>query len=151
MNRKRLTVIATENELCLLENKADVLITGVGALNVISALKDVPRETPLYNIGYAGSNTLEIGHEVLIGKVFHYHPNVTFSEPCFELQGDVTCYTNNDFVLETAIDEPCVFDMELAYILAMGFKDVIARKVVSDNLSLERYNDTIHKDTEVRG
>ena len=45
----------------------------------------------------------------------------------------------NDFVLETKIKKPVVFDMELAYILALGFKNVESIKIVSDNLSLKQY------------
>lgn len=145
MYKKRLAVIATHEELKLLNGKMPVVITGVGALNVINALQDIPRTTPLYNIGYAGSRTFAIGEVVTIGNVRHYHPNVSYAEPSYELPGDVVCYTNNDFVLETKINDPCVFDMELAYIMAMGFTDVIAKKVISDNLDIGKYNETIRQ------
>ena len=61
----------------------------------------------------------------------------------FELNGDVPCYTSNDFVLETKIKDPVVFDMELAYILALGFEEVESIKIVSDNLSLKEYETNI--------
>ena len=55
---KHLVVIAEKEELKLVEklgyNHYPVLITGVGALNVIETLKDIPRDTVLINIGYAG-------------------------------------------------------------------------------------------------
>lgn len=140
---ERLTVVATPEELALVKDKRNYIVTGVGALNVIQVLKDVPRETPLLNVGYAGSNSLDIGERVTIGEVHHYHPNVSYQEPAFHLLGNVPCYTGGDFVLETGIETPCVFDMELAYILALGFKDVISEKVVSDNLCYIEYCETI--------
>ena len=51
------------------------------------------------------------------------------------------CYTSNDFVTSTTIKEDCVFDMELAYIAAMGFQHLHALKIVSDNLSLHTYRE----------
>lgn len=141
----RLIVVATPEEVGLVKDRSNILITGVGGLNVIRALQDVPRSTPLFNIGYAGSNFLKVGTEVSIGSVRLYHPNVDYKEPEFELFGNMLCYTSNDFVLETDIKEPCVFDMELAYILAMGFKFVTARKVVSDNLNLHQYCEIVEK------
>ena len=138
-------VVATPEEVCLTKDRSNILITGVGGLNVIRALQDVPRGTPLFNIGYAGSNILKVGTEVSIGSVRLYHPNVVYKEPEFELFGNVPCYTSNDFVLKTEIEEPCVFDMELAYILAMGFRNVTARKIVSDNLNLKQYCEIVEK------
>ena len=68
--------------------------------------------------------------------------NVDYTEPIFNIGGSACCMTSNDFVLSTSIKEPVVFDMELAYILAMGFKSVKSIKVVSDNLNLKEYNKT---------
>ena len=50
------------------------------------------------------------------------------------------CYSNCDFVLQSDYKD-CVFDMELAYIAALGFERVSALKVVSDNLSLHAYHE----------
>ena len=38
-----------------------VVITGVGAINVIQSLRDLPREAEVLNIGYAGSSNFEVG------------------------------------------------------------------------------------------
>ena len=35
----------------------------------------------------------------------------------------------------------CVFDMELAYIAALGFENLCSIKIVSDNLSLHTYRE----------
>lgn len=53
----------------------------------------------------------------------------------------VDCYTSGDFVLQTDIEEPVVFDMELYAICALGFKTIVGIKIVSDNLSLHDYRD----------
>ena len=57
----------------------------------------------------------------------------------------VKCLTGTDFVLESDI-KGCVFDMELAYIKALGFEDVIAYKYVSDNLDLQEYREKLNEE-----
>lgn len=139
-------VVATNEEYKLAKNRFKteaILKTGVGALNVIQMLRNIDKEIPIINFGYAGSNSISIGTEVKIGKCQLYHPNVEYDEPTYQLTGDVPCYTSNDFVLKTDIKVPCVFDMELAYILALGFKNVESIKIVSDNLSMEQYVESI--------
>lgn len=151
---KHLVVIAEKEELKLVENLGygswPVLITGVGGLNIIEALKDVPKDTDIVNIGYAGSKDLEPGKFYGVSSVSLYHPNVNYTEKYYDLdfhygkdddeldEMPVPCYTSNDFVLDTEI-KGCVFDMELAYIKALGFKCVVAYKYVSDNLDLQEY------------
>ena len=160
---KHLVVIAEKEELKLVEklgyNHYPVLITGVGALNVIEALKDIPRDTLLINIGYAGSKDLEPGRFYTVNSTSLYHPNVNYSEPVYGLgyipfsreeePGDdgyvyepKKCYTGTDFVLNTD-KKDCLFDMELAYIKALGFENVIAYKYVSDNLDLQEYREKL--------
>ncbi len=164
-----LILIAEEGERKLIEKyipdcRWDVLVTGVGAVNVIRALRDLPRDTRILNIGYAGSANFEIGTLVEVSEVRLNHPNCKYGEPeqflspC-DLGNDASddtqsapslfpiadrravCYTNSDFVLQSDYRD-CVFDMELAYIAAMGFERVSALKVVSDNLSLHTYHQT---------
>jgi len=149
-------VIAEEGERQLAEQYfpgQEVLVTGVGALNILRSLRDVPRETPLINIGYCGSANYEIGSLVEVGEVRLCHPNVTYPEPTIHLRGglseeyglsvaykDVLNFTSVDFVLQSK-EHNCVFDMELAFICGLGFNDVRALKIVSDNLSLHEYHD----------
>ncbi len=137
-------VIATNDEVKLAKEynlkDEEIIITGVGGLNVIESLKDLDKNTPILNIGYVGSNILPKGEIVKINKTLLYHPNVEYNEPSYILNdGDTTCLTSNDFVLDTNIKEPVVFDMELAYIMALGFKNVTSIKIVSDNLNYEDY------------
>lgn len=139
-------VVATTNEYEKALKRFDdnmIIATGVGATNIISKLKDIPKDTPIINFGYVGSNKLPIGTEVKVGKSKMYHPNVEYEEDTYNLNGDITCYTSNDFVLQTDIKVPVVFDMELAYILALGFTNVTSIKIVSDNLSLKEYEEEI--------
>ena len=148
-----LIVIAEKEELKLVEELGysghPVIITGVGGMNVIRALKDLPRETEILNIGYAGSNVLPIGTRVYVDQVHTYHEMVNFKEPSFYANGIYKigykchdCYTSTDFVTSTKIEEDCVFDMELAFICSM-FENVFSIKVVSDNLDLKQYEEKI--------
>ena len=162
---KKLVVIAEKEELKLVEELGygswQVLITGVGAMNVINALKDLPKDMTIVNIGYAGSKDLEPGKYYSIDRVSLYHPNVNYPENEVYLsmhytvtyeneerfnanEKIVSCYTSNDFVLETD-KKGCVFDMELAFIAALGFKDLVAFKYVSDNLDLQEYRHTFNE------
>lgn len=136
-------VVATEAEkVAFLLDGDGVIVTGVGYPNVYRALADIPRDTPIINIGYAGSNSIAKGTTCVIGACKHYHPNVDYKEPWFKLKGGTyTCYTSDDFVLHTDIKEPVVFDMELYAILSMGFTNVTAIKVISDNLSIHEYEE----------
>ena len=135
-------VVATETEYKKFKSETEeTIVTGVGYGNVYKALANVPRDTPIVNIGYAGSNNIPIGTACHIGECRSYHPNVKFNEDVYRLPGDCVCYTSNDFVLYTDIKESVVFDMELYAILSMGFTNVKAIKIVSDNLSLKEYEE----------
>ena len=153
---KKLVVIAEPEEMKLVKELGyhtgyPILITGVGALNVIEALKDIPKNTKIINIGYAGSKDLEPGKFYQVDLVTLNHPNVSYLEPLYHAKKwspypnvlddqfkTKTCYTGCDFVLESDLGN-CLFDMELAYIKALGFEDVLAFKYVSDNLDLQEY------------
>lgn len=140
-------VVATQEEYNKVKHifkEHQIIKTGVGGINVVKSLKDIPLDTEIINFGYVGSNVLPINTIVEVGEVFLYHPNVNYKEHCFKIDGKVKCFTSSDFVLSTQIKEPCVFDMELAFILAMGFKKVKSYKIVSDNLSIKEYKENIN-------
>ena len=131
----------------------EVIVTGVGALNVMHALRDMPKDAQLINIGYAGSANYAIGSAVCVNEVRLNHPCVTYPEPELHLQAlpleylkesqtclQSVCYSNTDFVLQSDYKD-CVFDMELAYIAALGFQNLCSLKIVSDNLSLHAYRE----------
>lgn len=144
----KLIVVATDEEYKLAKKRFKghlIIKTGVGGINVVRKLKRLPKWLKITNFGYVGSNVLPIGTEVRVGESRLYHPNVIYNEPEYTLDKESTikCFTSNDFVLETNIKKPCVFDMELAYICALGFKRVESIKIVSDNLSLKQYEEEI--------
>lgn len=141
-----MVIVATDEEYQLALNRfkgREIVKTGVGGINILTTLKEADTSHKITNFGYVGSNVIPVGTEVRVGECKLYHPNVEYKEPTYKLDGDVTCYTSNDFVLDTDIKEPVVFDMELAYILALGFKNVESIKIVSDNLSLKKYEETV--------
>ena len=141
-----IVVVATAQEYQIARQRfagSKIIKTGVGAINVFKTLSKIERNTPILNFGYCGSNKIKIGTEVQIGEVRLYHPSVKYNEKKFKLKGDIPCYTSCDFVSGTGIKEPCVFDMELAFILAMGFNNVSSIKIVSDNLSIKEYTGTV--------
>jgi len=145
-----IVVIASENERKLVEelgyDKYPVVVTGIGAINVIKSLKNISKDEQIVNIGYCGSNHLPIGEKVVVGistllhELFEYQeqPNKTIDYP----NSKIVCYTSTDFVIKTNIKDPCVFDMELAFICSM-FDKVKSIKVVSDNLDLHSYEQCI--------
>ena len=129
---------------------AALVYTGVGAINVIRSLDGLDREAEIYNIGYAGSANFDLGTWVEVTEVRLNHPNVTYAEPSLPLADghcplakQAVCYTNTDFVLASDYKD-CVFDMELAFIAALGFKNLHSFKYVSDNLSLHKYHELTH-------
>ena len=80
------------------------------------------------------------------------HPNVTYPEPELKVERlkvagerlkEAVCYSNCDFVLQSDYTD-CVFDMELAFIAALGFTHLHSLKNVSDNLSLHDYHELTH-------
>ena len=114
------------------------------------------RDAELYNIGYAGSANFDLGTWVEVTEVRLNHPNVTYHEPELKLSNDFKqlqttsnnvkqsiCFTGTDFVLASDYKD-CVFDMELAFIAALGFTHLHSLKYVSDNLSLHSYHDLTH-------
>ena len=149
-----LIVIAEKEELKLVEELGygdePILITGVGGMNVIEALKGISRDTEILNIGYCGSNHYEVGTRLQIIAVGTNHEKAQFTERIKPLNVKLAekyddtayCYTATDFVSETNKTEHCVFDMELAYIRAL-FDNVRSIKVVSDNLNKNQYKENL--------
>ena len=93
---KKTVLLAEEGELTLLDkartelgldlSDAEIIYTGVGAINVIRSLQHLDRDTLLINIGYAGSANFDIGTWVAVSEVHLNHPNVTYPEPELKLQ-----------------------------------------------------------------
>lgn len=148
---KKYLVVATKAELQLpwadcVRPEREVIVTGVGGANVIQALKDLPRDSDIFNVGYCGSLYYPIGATVWVRESRLWHPNVCYDETTFPIKGygDVLCLTAGDFLLDgTSLPDKTVVDMELAYIAAFGFEKVVSVKFVSDNLNLKQYDNTL--------
>ena len=68
-----LVICATdEEEKMLSKHFTDIIKTGVGYGNVYKALHNLDRNTPILNIGYAGSNKIPIGKICAVGKSMNY-------------------------------------------------------------------------------
>ncbi|MCQ2158009.1 MAG: hypothetical protein MJY53_06435 [Bacteroidales bacterium] len=123
----------------------ECIMTGVGAGNVIKACCALPKGTRIINIGYAGSNNIEIGTVSLVSDSFRYTDgNYKFDDhanPLHLLDEGLPCYTGNSFFTESDRTEPTLYDMELNYIASFSphLEVVAAVKIVSDNLSLDDY------------
>lgn len=149
-------VVATKAELSLPwaeceKGNREIIVTGVGGVNVIRALRDLPKDSDILNVGYCGSSSFPIGFTVFVREVRLWHPNVTFDEPTFTLatRGNAICLTAGDFVKEgTGMPDKSVVDMELAYIAALGFRHLESIKFVSDNLNYEQYDKMTHYGSE---
>ena len=140
-------VVATQEELKLPAAQGDdriPIVTGVGGANVVKALQGIHLAADILNVGYCGSTAFPVGHVCEIGRCRTYHPNCDFEERTFEINGgDVLCLTSGDFVSGGDLPPMSVVDMELAYIAAMGFKNIRAVKYVSDNLDYKQYEQCI--------
>lgn len=147
---RKYLVVATEDELALpLASCLDgfrVIVTGVGGTNVIRALKDIPRDAQIVNIGWAGSTYYPVGSVLRIGGTRLWHPTVDFKEETFVLGNDETlCLTAGDFIEGANLPDHSVVDMELAYIAAFGFSRLSSIKYISDNLNLKEYQQCTKK------
>lgn len=130
------------------ENETTILIvTGIGLVNVIQVLLEylknnkIDEGSKIINVGLAGSTKYKIGDIISVEKSIKYNKSNTIKENDFILNSifknkDV-CYTADDFIEN--IENIPLIDMELYYI-CLFFKNVISLKLVSDNLSLNQYN-----------
>lgn len=145
-------IAAKASELEILDedviNDAEkIIITGIGGMNAVKRILQAvdPSEEDALNVGYVGSNNIEIGKKVQISEVGTHHPGVDFKEKHIKLdtldiaEPSFPCFTSTDFVTDTNIKGPAVFDMELAFIAGLNWRSLSAIKQVSDNLNLEQY------------
>ena len=95
---KKLILLAEEGERKLIHEvgaqlgcadwlaQYDVLVTGVGAINIIRALRHLPADTEILNIGYAGSANFNLGTLVAVTEARLNHPHVSYPEPALPLE-----------------------------------------------------------------
>lgn len=133
--------------------EAECVRTGVGASNVIRTCCGIPAGTRVFNIGYAGSNSLAIGTVTAVSQTFRLMSDayrfVDHNNPlCLGREG-FPCYTSNSFVTESDRVEPTLFDMELNYMAAFPFEFAGAIKVVSDNLSVDAFQNNAIRESGI--
>ena len=148
-NGDRLVILAAEeaeyNKCREIFPEIECIMTGVGAGNVIKACCNLPKGTRIINIGYAGSNNIEIGTVSLVSDSFRYTDgNYKFDDhanPLHLSDEGLPCYTGNSFFTESDRAEPTLYDMELNYIASFSpyLELVAAVKIVSDNLSVDDF------------
>lgn len=163
-------LVATEDELRLVHKylpEYKAIKIGVGASNVIKNCSKLDLNETYINIGFCGSNSLKIGQVIKVSKSYRLMDNVVefedfrngdeissnskyFSSELVKIDSNnaYPCYTSNSFVLKTDITEPCAFDMELNYIFAFPIKLLASIKIVSDNLCLEKYEESIKRNED---
>lgn len=126
---------------------------GVGASNVIKACSQLPAGTRVFNIGYAGSNELNIGTVTAVSKTYRLKDDTyvfeDYNNPLELSKDGYPCYTNNSFVTSTDKTEPTLFDMEMNYIAAFPLKFEGAIKIVSDNLSVDAFKNNAIRESGI--
>ena len=140
---------AMEKEAANIKVGVPVIVTGIGWHNTIKTLfknRDRLRNKLIINVGYAGSTQYEVGTVVSVNKVLKYEHSNVVEYPEYHLNPytftENACYTADTFV-ESDGYIPLV-DMELYYI-RMLYENVTSFKIVSDNLSMKRYNQIDYK------
>lgn len=146
---RRIVAVATPQERRLIkrfltdEDYEAVVITGVGGTNVVRSLRSYPQDTHIINIGFAGSATIPKGSAVRVKQVSLYHKACDYDEPVMKIAEEgAHCFTSCDFVGDRKA-ENSVFDMELAFIVALGFLKVESIKVISDSIDYKEYEKSI--------
>ena len=158
-NGSRIVILAAEeaeyNKCREIFPEMECIRTGVGAGNVIKACCNLPKGTRIINIGYAGSNNIEIGTVSLVSDSFRYTDgNYKFDDhanPLHLSDEGLPCYTGNSFFTESDRTEPTLYDMELNYIASFSphLELVAAVKIVSDNLSVDEYLNNAKRESGV--
>ncbi len=100
----RFIIMAEEGERVLLDqaketlgldlSDAELIFTGVGAINIIRSLQHLDREAELINIGYAGSANFDLGTWVEVTEVRLNHPSVTYPEPELKISNQQSTIKN---------------------------------------------------------
>ena len=148
-NGSRLVILAAEeaeyNRCREIFPEIECIKTGVGAGNIIKTCCNLPKGTRIINIGYAGSNNLEIGTVSLVSDSFRYTDGSyrfdDHANPLHLSDEGLPCYTGNSFFTESDRAESTLYDMELNYIASFSprLELVAAVKIVSDNLSVDAF------------
>ena len=155
-------LVATDQEYELAKKHLGnykVVKTGVGASNVIKACSNLlinfvrdKHYDAIINVGFCGSNDLPKGTVTEVFRTFRFIDHTVgfkdFRNGWILSKEGYDCYTSNDFVTEDDNPDSVLYDMELNYIAAFPFRLLGAVKIVSDNLNVDEYAESIHTSTE---
>ena len=158
-NGSRIVILAAEeaeyNKCREIFPEMECIRTGVGAGNVIKACCNLPKGTRIINIGYAGSNNIEIGTVSLVSDSYRYTDGTykfdDHANPLHLSNEGLPCYTGNSFFTESDKTAPTLYDMELNYIASFSphLELVAAVKIVSDNLSVDAFMNNVIRESGV--
>ena len=121
--------VAMEREAKQLAGPVEVI--GIRA----KRLPEVLETDTIINIGYCGSNSLPPGTIVSPSKVYELESGRVRKLKAVQGLIDVPCFTSRNFVERHTAGVDCIYDMELFKIAGINCKQVLAIKIVSDNLN----------------
>ena len=159
-----LTAMQQEYEIArkLFGTDYEIRRIGVGPRNAIRAAKRllderVPCNTEVMLFGFAGSNNLPLGTFVYASDSAMHCPLAKYEDPFEQMMPlarpslpnaptlGVPCFTSADFVTETRVCSPAIFDMELGF-MAELWPSITAWRIVSDNLDGDEFKEFLAQD-----
>ena len=137
------------------KNKIELIITDITRNGIVKSLLNVDtKDKIIINVGFVGSNNINVGEVVQVDKSYGYHFDLTpFGTPKFIAPNSpyeinkiknlksIDCYTSDGFVTSTDLKEDAIFDMELNTITLFPHKKLYSIKIISDNLNTKSYQE----------
>ena len=137
------------------KNNIELVITNITRNGIVKSLIGIDTSDKIIiNVGFVGSNNINVGEVVQVDKSYGYHFDLTpFGDKLYHAPNSpyevdklndlksVDCYTSDGFVTSTNIKEDVIFDMELNSITLFPHKKLYSIKIVSDCLCALAYKD----------
>lgn len=141
----------------------ELIMTDITRNGIIKSLINIDTTNKIIiNVGFVGSNNINIGEIVQVDKSYGYHFDLTpFGTPKYIAPNSpyeidkikdlksIDCYTSDAFVTNTDIKKDAIFDMELNAITLFPHKKLYSIKIVSDNLNTKSYQE-FHYDKAIK-
>lgn len=136
-------------------NNIELIVTDITRNGVVKSLLNIDtQDKTMINVGFVGSNNLDVGSVIQVDKSYGYHFDLTpFGDKLYtainspykidkiENLKSIDCYTSDGFVTKTDIKKDAIFDMELNSITLFPHKKLYSIKIVSDTLNAKAYKD----------
>ena len=137
------------------KDNIELIITDISRNGIIKSLLTIDtKDKIIINVGFVGSNNINIGEVIQVDKSYGYHfdltpfgtpkyiaPNSPYEIDKIKNLKSIDCYTSDGFVTSTNIKEDAIFDMELNAITLFPHKKLYSIKIVSDNLNSKSYQE----------